>query len=245
VRVSVTDLERSTQRIEGWIKGRERAYVCVAPVATVIEAQDDPIYKTLVNNADMVTPDGMPIVWSVKMKGEKSVQRTYGPDLFLKICEEGQDLGYKHFFYGGTEETLDCLKKSLEKRFPKIEIVGQYAPPMGDKNRIEDDQVINRINQSNPDVLWVGLGAPKQEYWMANHRNKLDVPVMIGVGAAFDFIAGVKKQAPAWMRKIGLEWLFRLCAEPKRLWRRYIIGNSRFLWLMLLSHFQKNTEVST
>ncbi|HLF18592.1 MAG TPA: WecB/TagA/CpsF family glycosyltransferase [Candidatus Omnitrophota bacterium] len=235
VRVSVTNLEQACQTIDGWISQRFKTYVCVAPVATVIESQDDEQFRQIINEAGMVTPDGMPLVWVGKWRGEKAIGRTYGPDLMLALCEKGQARGYRHFFYGGTQENNQRLAQQLRSQFPKINIVGHWAPPFRDKNEPEDAPILTMINNASADILWVGLGAPKQEYWMFHHRDKLDVPVMIGVGAAFDFIAGVKKQAPRWMQRAGLEWLFRLLSEPQRLWKRYIFGNTRFLYLSCLA----------
>ena len=216
------------------IEKGEKAYVCVAPVSTIVDCQKDKKYKDIVNGAFMVTPDGMPVVWMAKLKGKKKIQRTYGQELMFKICEAGQKYNLRHYFFGGTQETNKKLIERLKEKFVSLNIVGHYAPGLRAVNEKEPEDVLSAINMAQPDILWVGLGSPKQDYWMANHRELLNVPVMVGVGAAFDFIAGVKKQAPQWMRQSGLEWLFRLCCEPKRLWKRYLVGNSMFLWLLLL-----------
>jgi len=205
----------------------------VAPISTIVDSQWDKDYKEVLNGAGMVTPDGMPLVWIAKMKGNKEIGRTYGPDLLLALCEKGQNKGTKHYFYGGTESTCGLLKNVLKGKFLHINIVGHYAPPFKPLHGQEDQEVINEINRANPDILWVGLGSPKQDYWMVEHRQCLDVPVIIGVGAAFDFIAGVKKQAPRWIQRSGLEWLFRLYCEPKRLWRRYLLGNTQFIYFLI------------
>jgi len=160
----------------------------------------------------------------------------------IALCGQGQKKGYKHFLYGGSKSTCSLLKTVLKRRFPDIDIVGEYAPPFRPQHVQEDAKVVDEINRLSPDVLWVGLGSPKQDYWMYHHRDKLNVPVMVGVGAAFDFIAGTKKQAPVWMRKLGLEWLFRLCSEPKRLWKRYLIGNAHFIYLLIKSAIQPKSE---
>jgi len=239
VRVTDTNLSMAAQTIDGWIQQRVKTYVCVAPVSTVVQCQEDKDYCQIVNKAGMVTPDGMPIVWTGKLMGKKRIGRTYGPDLMLVLCEQGQMKGYRHFFYGGTPPANQRLVEKLKQRFPKINIVGNLAPAAQAVGEMDSAQTLEAINNAQADILWVGLGSPKQDYWMHNHRDRLNVPVMIGVGAAFDFVAGIKKQAPVWMRKIGLEWLFRLCCEPGRLWRRYFFGNSKFIYLSMRYWFTR------
>ena len=234
----MTNLDSASSFIKDCIRQRKKTYICVAPVSTVLDVQASSVYENIVNNAGMVTPDGMPLVWVGKWKGAHDIKRTYGPDLMLTVCEQGREKRVKHFFYGGTEKNNRLLVSRLRERFSDLNIVGNIAPPLREIGEIEDPVNLAEINQSDPDILWVGLGSPKQDYWMYNHRDKLNVPVMIGVGAAFDFLAGVKKQAPRWMRNAGLEWLFRLCSEPKRLWRRYLVGNTKFMFL-LARHFIK------
>jgi len=242
VPVSSVNIPHACEVIDGWIAKREKVYVCVAPVSTVVDCQSDREYMDVLQKADMVTPDGIPLVWIAKMKGDRHIDRTYGPDLMLALCDYGQNKGHKHYFYGATESTCRILKNVLKDRFPDIIIIGEYAPPYSRSVVDEDQAVIDRINALNPDILWVGLGSPKQDFWMVRHRSRLNVPVMIGVGAAFDFIAGVKRQAPRWMQRSGLEWLFRLCSEPKRLWKRYLIGNSKFIFLLFKSMFKVNSK---
>ena len=237
VNIAVTNLNDVAQSIGEWVLKKEKVYVCVAPVATIIDCQKDKKYKEIINKAAMTTPDGMPVVWLGRRKGHKQIARTYGPDLLPAVCEYGIKGGIKHFFYGGQGEVNDLMIQRLRKKFPEIKIAGQHIPDFLEVGELEDQKVIDKINEVDPDILWVGLGSPKQDYWMANHRDKLNVPVMVGVGAAFDFIAGIKIQAPKWMQKSGLEWVFRLCQEPKRLWRRYLIGNTLFIWLLIKSKF--------
>ncbi len=232
VHVSVTNLTHACETICDWISQKEKQYVCVAPVATIVDAQKDDQYRKIVNQAGLVTPDGMPVVWCAHRLGHKHVTRTYGPDLMELLAEVGQQKGLKHYFYGSTEQTLVLLENKLRKRFNKMHIVGTFAPAFNLIGAKEDSLRLKEINQAAPDILWVGLGSPKQDYWMAQHRDLLDVPVMIGVGAAFDFLAGIKPQAPKWMQHCGLEWLFRLCCEPQRLWKRYLIGNVYFIYLL-------------
>jgi len=231
--VSSVNIDNACDIIDQWITERKRAYICVAPVSTVVDCQNDVHYSEIIKKADMVTPDGMPLVWMGKLRGDKDIGRTYGPDLMLALCEKGQKKRYKHYFYGGAESTCSLLRNVLKKKFPNINIIGQYAPPFRSLHAQEDEKVIDEINRLNPDILWVGLGSPKQDHWMYEHRKRLNVPVIIGVGAAFDFISGTKKQAPMWMRHSGLEWLFRLCSEPQRLWKRYLVGNTRFIYLLI------------
>lgn len=238
VKVSNVNLDLACENIERWIINREKRYVCVAPVSTVVDCQNDNEYRNIINHSGMTTPDGMPLVWIGKMKGSKIINRTYGPDLMPAFFKLSERKNYSHYFYGGTSESNEILVKNLHQRFPKLKIVGQYAPPFRGTGKMEDQAVLDEINRLDPDCLWIGLGSPKQDYWMAQHRNKINVPVMIGVGAAFDFLAGTKKQAPRWMQKCGLEWLFRLLSEPKRLWKRYVFGNSRFVFLLIKSYFK-------
>lgn len=238
VRVSDVNIPRAAACIDGWIKAREKTYVCVAPVSTLVDCQKNARYKEVVNGAGMVTPDGMPVVWLGKSKGSKTIERTYGPDLLTAVCEHKDNRSYRHFFYGGTFDTLNRLEKKLRIKTPELNIVGKIAPEFAPQARLEHEQTIERINLSRPDILWVGLGSPKQDFWMSMHRPLLDVPVIIGVGAAFDFLSGVKPQAPVWMRKSGLEWMFRLCHEPRRLWKRYLIGNSAFIFYVCRERFK-------
>lgn len=238
VKIAVINLQKTCQVIEDWIAARIKTYVCIAPVATIVSSQKNKKYRQIVNASGMNAPDGMPLVWLGKMKGHKGIERTYGPDLILKFCELNHKKGYKHYFYGATLETNQLLMSKLHKRFPDLNIVGYYSPPFRGACEKEDVSVLEQINKVNPDILWVGLGSPKQDYWMYDHRHSLDVPVMVGVGAAFDFLAGVKKQAPVWMQRCGLEWFFRLCSEPKRLWKRYLVGNAKFIYWVLRDLFR-------
>ncbi|MEW5895574.1 MAG: WecB/TagA/CpsF family glycosyltransferase [Candidatus Omnitrophota bacterium] len=236
--VDVIDMDIAIDRVESWIRQRKKSYICVVPVSTIVEAVDDKDYRRIINNADMVTPDGMPIVWSGRFKGHSKIKRVCGPDFMKKICKDPCLAHWKHFFLGTTPATLKRLERKLRQWNPDIQVCGSYAPPVDEKARAEDESIIAQINGVQPDILWVGMGAPKQDYWMKLNRERLDVPVMIGVGAAFDFLAGVKPRAPEWMQRIGMEWFFRLCCEPRRLWRRYVIGNARFCFEMFKEIFR-------
>lgn len=235
------------EAIDEWIATGNQGYILPCTVNDVISAYDSPQLTTVINNSSLAVPDGMPLVWMGKFYGKK-VSRTYGPDLMLKMCEHSQDKQYRHFFYGTTSATLDSLIKNLLCRFPKIIIAGSFSPPFRELSEEEKYNIAEMINSANPDIVWVGLGSPKQDFWAAEFRHRLHANAIIAVGAAFDFIAGKLPQAPRWMGKCGLEWLFRLAIEPRRLWRRYLIGNSRFMFLVirqLLSGYNNKTESQT
>ncbi len=234
VRVSLIDMTAALDEIDRWIAAREPHYICVTGVHGVMESYRDPDLRAVHNAAGLVTPDGMPLVWLSRLRGFRHVRRVYGPDLMLAVCRRSIAAGYRHFFYGGTQETLRALEASLLRRFPGLRIAGSLAPPFRPLTEEEDAQITSRIRAAQPDILWVGLSTPKQERWMASHVGPIGAPVMAGVGAAFDFHAGRKPQAPVWMRQSGLEWLFRLATEPRRLWRRYLVNNPMFIWLVLL-----------
>ena len=233
VEVSAINMTIAMDSIRGWINGGQQHYVCVTPVHALMDFRRDPDLLRIVNQSGLTTPDGMPLVWVLKLMGFQHVERVYGPDLMLEVCRMSQDTGYRHYFYGGVESVPETLCQNLLKRFPDLEIAGTFSPPFRPLSADEDRRVIERINSADPDIVWVGLGAPKQERWMAEHLGKINAPVMIGVGAAFDFHAGLKKQAPRWMQRCGLEWFFRLITEPKRLWKRYAVNNPLFLLLLL------------
>jgi N-acetylglucosaminyldiphosphoundecaprenol N-acetyl-beta-D-mannosaminyltransferase len=198
-----------------------------------MEAHDSAVYKKIINAADLVTPDGMPLVWMMRLKGEKNQQRVYGPTLMLHVLEMAARDGIPVGFYGGRTEVLEVLEKKMQSRFTGLNVKYSYSPPFRELSTEEDAELTEQINRSGARILFVGLGCPKQEIWMAEHRGKINA-VMIGVGAAFDFHAGFKPQAPVWMQKIGLEWLFRLLTEPRRLWKRYLYHNPRFVLLAII-----------
>ena len=228
-KVSLTNYETALVMFENWIKENSRRYVCVANVHTVMLGTENPAFRKITNNADMVTPDGQPVRFVANMKGAKLQDRVYGPTLMEKTCESFQE-GYSHFFYGGAPSVPEKLKEAFGFRYPKINIVGTYSPPFRPLTDTEDNEIMDMINTLNPDFLWVGIGAPKQEFWMAEHVGKVNAGVMLGVGAAFDFHTGTVSQAPSWMQKIGLEWAYRLSRDPKRLWYRYLYYNPLFVW---------------
>jgi N-acetylglucosaminyldiphosphoundecaprenol N-acetyl-beta-D-mannosaminyltransferase len=233
VSVSAINMEQALDVIDDWIISGARRYVCVTGVHGVMESRRDQRLRDIHNRAGLVTPDGMPLVWWSKASGWRHTSRVYGPDLMLGCCERSMATGYRHFLYGGDAGVADLLARRLSKRFPGLVIAGTYTPPFRPLTPQEDEAVMRRITDADADIVWVGLSTPKQEYWMAEHIGRLEVPVLIGVGAAFDFHAGLKRQAPVWMQHSGLEWAFRLAAEPRRLWKRYLRNNPAFVWLAL------------
>ena len=241
VGVSAINMAQALETIDAWIQKREQQYVCVTGVHGIMESQRDATLKQIHNQAGLVTPDGMPLVWLNRLNGCSWVERVYGPDLMLAICQQSLVKGYRHYFYGGGKGVADRLVARLTERFPGLQIAGNWSPPFRPLTPDEDDDLTQSINSTAPDIVWIGLSTPKQEYWMYEHLGRVRAPVMIGVGAAFDFHAGVKKQAPRWMQRSGLEWSFRLVTEPRRLWRRYLINNSLFLWMILLEALNKKS----
>jgi N-acetylglucosaminyldiphosphoundecaprenol N-acetyl-beta-D-mannosaminyltransferase len=229
VGISAINLGRAVSTINQWIGRRGHHYICVTGVHGVMESQRSPDLKRIHNEAGMVTPDGMPMVWLSRMGGFADVSRVYGPDLMVAVCAESVAKGWRHYFFGGAEGVADQLKEKLTARFPGLQVVGTFCPPFRPMSTEEDAELIRTIDAAQPDIVWVGLSTPKQERWMAQHINRLKAPVLVGVGAAFDFHAGLKSQAPKWMQRNGLEWFYRLVTEPKRLWKRYLINNPLFV----------------
>lgn len=236
MRVDATSYEDVMARVAGWAEGGESRYVCVASVNNVMQALEDEDYMRLMNAADLVTPDGMPLVWGLRMLGVPDATRVYGPDLTPALCRVAAERGIAVGFYGGTPQVLDRLCRRLSEAIPDLRIPFSESPPFRELEPHEADQVADRINASGVRILFVGLGCPKQERWMAAHKGRVDA-VLLGVGAAFDFISGAKRRAPGWMQRIGLEWLFRLVTEPRRLWKRYSRQNPhfvlRFAWQLI------------
>lgn len=233
VGVSAVNIPLALQTLDEWIDREEPHYVCVSGVHGVIESQHSEDLRRIHNRAGLVTPDGMPLVWLSRLQGYPQVERVYGPDLMLAVCAHSLKMGYRHYLYGGGEGVAEMLAANLQQRFAGLQIVGMDTPPFHPPTAEEDEQALQRLNAARPDIVWVGLSTPKQERWMAAHLGRVSAPVMIGVGAAFDFHAGLKRQAPHWMQRSGLEWLFRLGSEPARLWRRYLINNPQFVLLVL------------
>lgn len=231
-RVNLTTYSHATGIILDWSTRRESRYVCAANVHMLMESYDSLDYAKVVNSADLVTPDGMPLVWMLRLKGHPDQQRVYGPTLMLHVLEAAARENVPVGFYGSSPQVLQSLLARMQDRFPNLKVAYSFSPPFQEMSQEEDTEIVKRINASSARILFVGLGCPKQEKWMAEHRGKVNA-VMLGVGAAFDFHAGVKLQAPAWMQKMGLEWFYRLVTEPRRLWRRYLYHNPRFVFLAL------------
>lgn len=230
VGVSAINVPAALATFDRWIARGERQYVCISGVHGVMESLRDPSLREIHNDAGLVTPDGMPLVWLSRLAGQTQVTRVYGPDLMLAYCAHGVSLGRRHYFYGGNDGVPELLADRLRARVPGLDVVGTYSPPFRALTAEEDEAIVTRINAAEPDVVWIGLSTPKQERWMAAHRARLHAPVLVGVGAAFDFHAGLKRQAPRWMQRSGLEWAFRLASEPRRLGRRYLVNNPLFVW---------------
>jgi N-acetylglucosaminyldiphosphoundecaprenol N-acetyl-beta-D-mannosaminyltransferase len=229
VAVSPINMALALEQITRALKTRKKGYICVTGVHGVSEAQSDPGFRQILNRAFLCTPDGMPLVWIGRWQGQKHMDRVYGPDLMLAVMELSEKMGWRHFFYGGANGTAQALQARLLERFPKLQIAGTYEPPFRPLNQNELQELQEELWRSRPDVMWVGLSTPKQERFMAEHLDKLEVTLMCGVGAAFDFHAGKIRQAPRWMQRSGLEWLFRLACEPRRLWKRYFKNNPLFV----------------
>jgi len=230
VGLSVLNLSTALDAIADAVRNRRKGYICVTGVHGVMEAQDDPAFKNILNRAFLCTPDGMPMVWMGKLNGHKEMSRVYGPDLMLDVCAWSEKSGCRHFFYGGQPGVAELLAEKLQARFPKLQVAGCYTPPFRPLTPEENAALAEQVRQTRPDVMWIGLSTPKQEKFMAQYLDKLEVTLMFGVGAAFDFHAGKISQAPRWMQRSGLEWFYRLCCEPRRLWKRYLRNNPLFLF---------------
>jgi N-acetylglucosaminyldiphosphoundecaprenol N-acetyl-beta-D-mannosaminyltransferase len=230
VPVAITDYAETIEVMDGLVSSGECGYVCAAPVHALIVAQDDPDTLAALRGSTLVVPDGMPLVWAANLLGESLHDRVYGPELMLRYSDRCVAKGHRVWLYGGRDQgSLVQLALKMRRRHPGIQIVGGYSPPFRALTGEEEDDLVRQINEARPDVLWVGIGVPKQEKWMARMRDRLEVPVMCGVGAAFDFHAGRIPMAPRWMQERGLEWLYRAAQEPRRLLPRYLSTNPRFV----------------
>lgn len=229
VKVQVTDMEKTIRLLEEHREDWRGEYVCVANVHTTVTASREPDYLAVQNGAIMVLPDGGPLSAYSRKHGFPQARRVTGPDLMQELLRQSAQKGWKHYFYGSTEETLALLKTVLAEKYPGAQVVGMVSPPFRPLSPEEDASAVAAINEAHPDFVWVGLGAPKQEKWMAAHKGKVNA-IMVGVGAAFDYEAGNIQRAPQWMQRLSLEWLYRLMQDPKRLLGRYFSTNLRFLW---------------
>ena len=229
IHVSVTDMEHTVGTFARWIDRGERQLVCVSDMNALLHARADDRLTELYNTSGMTLPDGMPLVWAGKKAGFERMDRVCGPDLLERVMAEAAERGWTQYFFGGADGVPEQLRETFTERHPELRVVGAYSPPYRALSEAEDAEIVNRMNEASPDIIWIGLGAPKQERWMAEHRDRLGAAILIGVGAAFDFHTGRLDRAPVWMQKSGLEWSYRLYKEPRRLWRRYVLGIPRFV----------------
>lgn len=230
VKVSAVNMARAVELADQWVMGGRAGYICVTGVHGVMEAQKDPGLLEILNHAVINTPDGMPMTWVGRVQGVSNMDRVFGPDFMLKMCELSLERGYRHFLYGGQPGVAEKLKEALEMRLPGLQVVGTYTPPFRTLNEQEEETVFAQLRDSKPHMLWVGLSTPKQERFMAQYVDRLQVPLLVGVGAAFDFHTGRLRDCPQWVKRAGLQWMHRLLQDPKRLWHRYLRNNPLFLW---------------
>ncbi len=230
VGMSVINMDDAIRLSDLFIRSNGQGYICVTDVHGIIEAKSDAAFRSILNGSFMTTPDGMPLVWVGRMQGHKAMRRVYGPDYMLEMCRFSVQRGYRHFLYGGKAGVAEHLGAELTRRFPGLQVVGTYTPPFRPLNSKEEAELAAMVAETKPDVFWVGLGSPKQERFMAQYCGKLDARLMVGVGAAFDIHTGGVKEAPLWIKRIGLQWLHRLIQEPRRLWRRYLNCVPNFIW---------------
>ena len=233
VQTDAQPFEQAVNQLLQWATGKTGRYVSTCPVYTLMMCRENPQVMQAVNGADMVTADGMPIVWVQRRRGYTDAERVYGPDVMEALMARTANTTTSHYFWGGLPGVADTLVQRLKAQHPALKIAGTYSPPVSAVGDKPDSEVVERLNNSGADVIWVGLGSPKQDLWMMRYRPVLRAPLLIGVGAAFDMLAGVKSQAPHWMQRNGLEWVFRLAQEPRRLGRRYLVYNPLFVWHVL------------
>lgn len=234
VKVHATSMDRALSRLERAVEQREKGYVCVTGVQGVMEAQMDSNLKRIINRALLTIPDGRPTVWVGWLRGLFQMRQVTGPCLMLRICALSPEKSYKHFFYGGNDGVADQLKEALTRRFPGLNVVGTYTPPFRPLTPEEEADLIRKVAEVKPDFFWVGLSTPKQERFMDQYIAKLDTKVMLGVGAAFDIHTGRIKDAPYWMKLTGTQWMHRIYQDPKRLWKRYLVNNPKFVYRIVL-----------
>jgi len=240
--IHATSYADTCEQVTHWVREGKSAYVCLSNVHMVMEAYDDPAFQKIVNEADLVTPDGAPITWALRLLGAREATQVRGPDLTPELCRRSARERIPVGFYGGTPEVLDQMISNLKENITGLEVAYRFSPPFSPLDRSEQDRVFEDINASGARILFVGLGCPKQEKWMAENKNHTQA-VMLGVGAAFDILADRNKEAPHWMQVAGLEWAYRLANEPRRLWRRYLYNNPRFLGLFLMQLLGRGSSI--
>jgi len=229
VGVHALNMQQTIEFLLDSIRQKRKGYVCVTGVHGIMEAQKNCRFRCTLNESLLTTPDGMPTVWLGKMKGHRAMGRVFGPDLMIALCRESARLGLKHFLYGGVPTVAEQLKHNLETWFPGLEVVGTYTPPFRPLSFEEHFDLVRRVNTAKPDIIWVGLSTPKQERFMAEYISKFNCSLMLGVGAAFDLHTGRMTDSPEWVKRSGLQWAHRLIQNPRRLWRRYLINNPKFI----------------
>ena len=234
VGISAIDLEEGVSFLQHALESGKYGYVCVTGVHGVMEAQRDPCLRDILNSSLLNTPDGMPTVWIGRLQGFSRMGRVFGPELMLRVCEMSAKKDYTHFLFGGNPGVAEELGRTLANRIPGLKIVGTFTPPFRPLTLVEEVALADMVAKVKPDFLWVGLSTPKQERFMYEYLAKLDAKIMVGVGAAFDYLTGAIRDAPPWMKNSGLQWLHRLAQEPKRLWKRYLLNNPRFIWNVTL-----------
>jgi N-acetylglucosaminyldiphosphoundecaprenol N-acetyl-beta-D-mannosaminyltransferase len=234
VMVSAIDLNRAVGMADRWIAAERRGYICVTGVHGVMEAQSDPEFRHILNRAFINAPDGMPLSWVGHLQGFSKMDRVYGPDFMTAMCQLSVDRGYRHFLYGGEPGVVELLKETLQSKFPGLQVVGTYTPPFRGLTSEEEQEVLTQVWESAPHILWVGLSTPKQERFMAQYIDRLQVPLLVGVGAAFDYHTGRIHDCSNWIKRAGLQWLHRLLQDPRRLWKRYLRNNPAFAWNIAL-----------
>ncbi|HEY1677444.1 MAG TPA: WecB/TagA/CpsF family glycosyltransferase [Candidatus Sulfotelmatobacter sp.] len=234
VKVHATSMDRALARLQTAVAQNEKGYVCVTGVQGVMEAQVDSNLKRIINGALLTIPDGRPTVWVGWLRGHLDMRQVTGPTMMLQICELSPKNGYKHFFYGGNDGVADQLKEALTQQYPGLNVVGTYTPPFRPLTAEEEADLVRHVSETQPDFFWVGLSTPKQERFMDQYGSKLDAKIMLGVGAAFDMHTGRIKDAPYWMKFTGLQWIHRIWQDPKRLWKRYLVNNPKFVYQITL-----------
>jgi N-acetylglucosaminyldiphosphoundecaprenol N-acetyl-beta-D-mannosaminyltransferase len=244
-RVHPVSLDEALSLIEWFIDEKSNVYVSLTPLHSIIDGHQQSEVREAFNHAALTAPDGMGVVWLLRKRGHKKVTRVYGPDLVIAMVERGLSKKYKHFLFGASPDVCETLGENLRMRYPGVEIVGAQSPILDELTPKAEQDMINKFNQSQADILWVALGSPKQDLWMAHNRDRLEIPVLVGVGAAFDFLAGAKPQAPFWIQRLGFEWAFRLLTEPRRLWPRYRKYPYYFLVALLQTFKNRSHHVTS
>lgn len=242
INLSALNMDHAIDLAERWIATQKSAYICMTGVHGVMEAQSDPQLRAVLNGAFINAPDGMPMSWVGWLQGYRQMDRVYGPDFMTNLCRLSVSKGYRHYLCGGQPGVAEALKLALQTRFPGLQVVGTFTPPFGSLTQEEEAGLLSDVHSAKPDILWVGLSTPKQECFMAEYVDRLHVPLLVGVGAAFDFHTGRIDDAPVWVKRSGLQWLHRLLQDPERLSKRYLRNNPAFVWRIMLQLFRRRNH---